>query len=484
MSKGVLAFDFGASSGRAMLGCFENGKIELKEIHRFKNTPIYENDNICWDIQNLFGEIKKSLALCDEYESIGIDTWGVDFGFVDESGKIIKNPVNYRDPRTKGMIEKVSEKISRDKLYSLTGNQIMEINTVFQLYYELLYNKEIFDSVDKILLMPDLLNFLLTGEMKAERSIASTTQLIDPYKKQWNDYILDQLGIRKDIFPALIPSGTEIGLIKEDIAIELNIERKTVIAVCGHDTASAVAAVPAEQDFIFISCGTWALFGTELQEPVITDKSLAYNLTNEIGINGTTRFMKNLTGLWLLQETKKQFESENKSYSFDELEQLAKAAEAFKCFIDTDLDRFMTPGDIPQRIKEYASETGQRVPQTDGEVVRCIYDSLAFKYRYTYEQISECLGKKYEKIHIVGGGSRDSLLCQMAAEASGLEVIAGPVEATAIGNIIVQLIARGEIKNLEEGRKIIKASFETIKYVPIEHDSWNKEYERYKNIIK
>ncbi len=484
MSKGVLAFDFGASSGRAIKGSFEDGRIKLKEIHRFKNTPIYENDNIYWDIDYLFGEIKKALALCEDYESIGIDTWGVDFGLIDKESNIIKQPVNYRDPRTKGMLEKVSEKISRDKLYSLTGNQIMEINTLFQLYYEMLNNKKVFDSVDKILLMPDLLNFLLTGEKKAERSIASTTQLIDPYKKQWNDYLLEQLELRKDIFPILVSPGTEIGLIKEDIAKEINIERKTVIAVCGHDTASAVAAVPAEQDFIFISCGTWALLGTELQRPIITEKSLEYNLTNEMGINGTTTFLKNLTGLWLLQQTKNQFEKESKNYSFSDIEQLAKEAEAFKCFIDTDLDRFMTPGDIPQRIKEYASETGQRVPQTDGEVIRCIYESLAFKYRYTYEQISECLEKKYEKIHIVGGGSRDSLLCQMIAEASSMEVIAGPVEATAIGNILVQLIARGEIKDLEEGRKVIKTSFATIKYSPFEHKIWNKEYERYKNIIR
>lgn len=483
MAKGVLAFDFGASSGRAIKGFFENGKIELKEIHRFKNIPIYENDNIYWNINYIFDEIKKALVLCDDYESIGIDTWGVDIGLIDENNNIIKNPVNYRDPRTKGMIEKVSEKISRDKLYSLTGIEIMEINTLFQLYYEQLNNKEIFDSVDKFLMMPDLLNFLLTGEKKAERSIASTTQLIDPYKKQWNEYILEQLEFRKDIFPTLIPSGTEIGLIKEELAKELNIERKTVIAVCGHDTASAVAAVPADQDFIFISCGTWALFGTELKEPVITDKSLAYNLTNEIGINGTTRFLKNLTGLWLIQETKKYFENENKNYSFNDLEQLAKNSEAFKCFIDTDLDIFMTPGDIPKRIKEYAAETEQRIPETDGEVIRCIYESLAFKYRYTYEQITECIDKKYEKLHMVGGGSKDSFLCQMTAEASGLEVIAGPVEATAIGNILVQLIARGEIKNLEEGRKVIRASFDTIKYVPLEHDIWNKEYERYKMII-
>lgn len=489
MSRGVLAFDLGASSGRAILGCFEDGKISLKEIHRFKNIPQYQNDNIYWDIQYLLKEITTALTLSNEYESIGIDTWGVDFGLIDKQGNIIKNPANYRDPRTKGMIAKVSEKIDMQKLYSLTGNQIMEINTLFQVYYELLNNKEIFEKLDKILLMPDLLNYFLTGVMKAERSIASTTQLVDPYKKQWSEYVLDQLGIKKDIFPTLISSGTEIGLIKEDLAKELNIERKSVIAVCGHDTACAVAAVPAkseayaDSDFIFISCGTWALVGTELQEPVITEKSLAYNLTNEIGINGTTRFLKNSTGMWLIQETKRQFEKENKNYSYYDLEQLAREAEAFKCLVDTDLERFMLPGDIPQRIREYAEETGQQIPETDGELIRCIYESLAFKYRNTYEQIQECIGKAYQNIHIVGGGSQDSLLCQMTSEATGLEVIAGPVEATAIGNILVQLIARGEIKNLKEGREIVKASFDTKKYLPVEHEKWEKEYERYKTII-
>ncbi len=483
MSKGVLAFDFGASSGRAVKGSFNNGKIELKEVHRFKNIPVNENGCICWDTNTIFEEIKKALVICEDYESIGIDTWGVDYGMIDNNNKLVRLPVNYRDPRTKGVVEQVSEIMSTDKLYSLTGNQIMEINTVFQLYSELLKNKDVFDNVDKILLMPDLFNFFLTGKKSAELSIASTTGLLDPFQKRWNEYILEKLGIKKDILPQLISSGTEIGLITEELAKELNIERKSVIAVCGHDTACAMAAVPAEQDFIFISCGTWSLFGTELKEPVITKKSMEYNLTNEIGINGTTRFLKNLTGMWLLQETRRQFEKEGRNYSFDDLEQMAKAAEPFKCFIDSDLDIFTSPGDLPSRIREYALKTEQRVPETDGEVIRCIYESLAFKYRYTFEQISECLHKKYDTLHIVGGGSQDSLLCQMTAEATGLEVQAGPVEATAVGNIIVQLIARGEISNLSEGRRVVKASFETLKYLPEEPGSWNEQYSRFKDVL-
>lgn len=482
MSRGVLAFDFGASSGRAVKGSFSNGIIELMEVHRFKNQPVDEGGFICWDIDFIFAEIKKALAASEGYESIGIDTWGVDYGLIGKDGKLLRKPVHYRDSRTKGMVERVSQIISSGKLYNLTGNQIMELNTIFQLYSEVIDCKEVFDDIDKILLMPDLLNFLLTGKKAAELSIASTTALLDPFRKQWNKYILNSLGIKEEIFPELIPSGTEIGLLKEELARELNIRRKSVIAVCGHDTACAVAAVPAQEEFLFISCGTWALFGTELKEPVITGKSMEYNLTNEIGINGTTRFLKNLTGTWLLQETKRQFEKEGKNYTYDQLEQMARAADAFKCFIDTDEEAFLSPGNIPERIREYARKTGQQVPEKDGELVRCIYESLALKYRFTYEQITDCLDKRYKKLHIVGGGSRDTFLCQLTAEATGLEVVAGPVEATAIGNIVVQLIARGEISSIEEGRKIIRASFKTDNFIPGEHSSWSDQYKRYRAV--
>lgn len=483
MSKGVLAFDFGASSGRAILGLFEEGKITIREIHRFKNTPVYEGEHIYWDIDFLFNQVKKAMTLTDTYESIGVDTWGVDFCFINKEGKMLRKPANYRDPRTKGIIGQFSQKITSDKLYSMTGSQLMEINTLFQLYYELLHNKEIYINVDKVLLMPDLMNFLLTGEKRAERSIASTTQLVDPFKMQWNEYIMEQAGLKKDIFPEMIAAGTEIGLITESLAEELNIPRKTVIAVCEHDTASALAAVPADKEFIYISCGTWAIFGTELPEPVITDKSSAFNITNEIGINGTTAFLKNLTGLWLLQETKRQFESQGKNYTFNQMEELARAAEPFVCFIDTEDAAYSSPGDIPGKIREYAAASGQRVPETDGQILRCIYEGLAFKYRQTYEEMRECLNKSYEKLHMVGGGSRDPLLCQMTADSTGLEVMAGPVEATAIGNILVQLLARGEIKNIQEGRSIVKASFETVDYYPAEKELWNRAYEKYRSVI-
>lgn len=487
MLKKVLAFDLGASSGRAVLGSFDGYKISLKEIYRFKNTPVIKGNSMYWNLPELFNEIKKAMVIGEAnggYDSIGIDTWGVDYGTINKDGELLDNPFHYRDTRTSGIIDEVSKVIANDKLYTLTGNQLMEINTLFQLYSEYITNGEDFHKNKTILMIPDLFNYLLTGVKKAEKTIASTTQIFDPYNKKWNEYIMNKLGLSKEILPDIISSGMEIGLIKEELARELEIERKTVIAVCEHDTASAVAAVPAKEDFIFISCGTWSLFGTELKEPLINEKSMKYNLTNETGINNTTRFLKNIQGLWLIQEAKRQFEGEGKYYNYDDFERLASEVKEFSCFIDIDAGEFSQPGDIPARIKRYAELTGQKVPESHGEIIRCIYESLAFKYRYTYEQIMECTQKQYNVLHLVGGGSQSKLLCQMTADALGIEIIAGPVEAAAIGNIMVQLIAQGEIESVKQGRIIVGKSFEIEKYLPNANGLWNKNYARYKKIIE
>lgn len=487
MLKKVLAFDLGASSGRAILGFFDGEKINLEEIHRFENTPTTEDNRMYWNLSELFSEIKKAMVIAEKkggYDSIGIDTWGVDYGIIDKNGKLLDNPIHYRDTRTSGIIDEVGKIITKDKLYTLTGNQLMEINTLFQLFSEYLVKGKDFYKNKTLLMMPDLFNYLLTGVKKAEKTIASTTQIFDPYNKRWNEYIINKLGLNKDLFPDIISPGTEIGLIREELARELDIERKTVIAVCEHDTASAVAAVPSKEDFVFISCGTWSLFGTELKEPLINEKSMKYNLTNETGMNNTTRFLKNIKGLWLVQETKRQFKKEGENYSYDDFERLAKEAKAFSCLIDVDAEEFGHPGDIPSRIKSYAENTGQQIPETHGEIIRCIYESLAFKYRDTFEQISECTQQKYKVLHLVGGGSQSKLLCQMTADALGIEVIAGPVEATAIGNIMVQLIAQGEIKTLEQGRAVVEKSFGTKRYVPSENILWNKNYANYRKIVE
>jgi len=479
----VLAFDFGASSGRAVLGTLENGKITLEEIHRFDNDPTMVNGSFCWDILRLFFEIKQGIGKAgDDYESIGIDTWGVDYGLIDKAGRLMANPYNYRDERTHGMIEKCEETISQDELYEVSGNQIGEINTIFQLLAEKEYRPYMLENAKNMLFTPDLFNYFLTGKVFAEKSIASTSQLLDPYTKQWNYPLIEKLGLPKEIFPELIDSGTVVGNLTDEVCGEVNVKPKKVIAVGAHDTASAVVAVPAkEKDFVFISCGTWSLFGTELDKPVISELSKKYNITNETGYNNTTRFLKNIIGLWLIQETKRRFHREGKKYSYNDMENLAREAKPFQCFIDPDYPEFAKPGNIPERIREYCKKTGQYIPQTDGEIIRCIYESLAMKYKHTFIQLKECCERDFGVIHMVGGGTKDPFLCQMAADAAGVPVIAGPVEGTAAGNIAVQFIANGEISDVWEARKIISDSFEVKTFEPTSTTEWE---EAYKNFVK
>lgn len=483
----VLAFDFGASSGRAIIGTFENGRISLEEIHRFDNDPVLVGKGFYWDILRLFHEIKQGIVkaknTCD-FESIGIDTWGVDYGLLNEKGELIGNPYNYRDERTVGTQKEMESLISKEELYNITGNQINEINTIFQLYAFKKSNPELLQLVDKVILIPDLFNYFLTGEMKAECSIASTTQLMNPYTKEWELSLMDRLGLKREWFPEIVPAGTVVGKLNNQICDELDISPKNVIAVCEHDTASAVAAVPTtEKDFVFISCGTWSLFGTELDSPVISELSREYNITNETGYNNTTRFLKNIIGLWLIQETRRQFKREGKNYSYAQMEELARAEEPFTCFIDPDAPQFVTPGNMPQKIKDFCRKTGQKVPETDGAVIRCIYESLAMKYKYTFLQLKECCGKDFGVIHMVGGGTKDTFLCQMTADAADVPVIAGPIEGTAAGNVAVQLMAAGQISDIWEARKIIADSFDVTRYDVKNHDVWEAAYPDFVKIL-
>lgn len=480
----VLAFDFGASSGRAILGSFADGKITLKEIHRFDNEPVYINGGFYWDLPRLFHEVKQGLLKAKEYdfESIGIDTWGVDYGLLTKDGMLLGNPYNYRDERTLPIRE--SLEISDDDLYAMSGIQVMNINTLYQILETKKNHPELYDIADKLVLMPDLFGYLLTGRVYAERTAASTTQLLEPYTKEWNTKLLDKLGIKKELFAELVDAGTKIAPLKKDICDELGLEGKFVTAVGGHDTASAVAAVPAQEDsFVYISCGTWSLFGTELEKPLINEKSMKMNITNETGYGNNTRFLKNIIGLWMIQETRRAFRRIGKDYSYAQMESLAREAEEFKCFIDPDDPRFTPPGNQIERIRSFCRETNQPVPETDGEVIRCIYESLAMKYKYTFEMLKECTGKDFSAIHMVGGGTKDSFLCAMTADFSGTEVIAGPIEATAAGNIAVQLISLGEISNLKEARKIIADSFDVTHYTPSGKDV-SDAYERFLKIVK
>lgn len=483
----VLAFDFGASSGRAIIGNFENGIISIEEIHRFDNDPVLVGGSFYWDVLRLFHEIKQGITKAKnqtDFESIGIDTWGVDYGLLTKNCDLIGNPYNYRDSRTVGIPEEMESVITKEELYKLTGNQIIEFNTIFQLYAFKKQKPELMELVDKVLLIPDLFNYFLTGKMAAECSIASTTQLMNPYTKQWEYSLMDKLGLKREWFPEIVPGGSVIGNLKKDICDELDMTEKKVIAVSSHDTASAVAAVPTtEKDFVFISCGTWSLFGTELEEPVISDLSRKYNITNETGYNNTTRFLKNIIGLWLIQETRRQFKREGKNYSYADMEMLARAEEPFKYFIDPDSPEFMGPGNMPQRIKDFCKRTGQSVPETDGAVIRCIYESLAMKYKYTFLQLKECCDKDFSVIHMVGGGTKDTFLCQMTANAANVPVIAGPIEGTAAGNIAVQLIANGAISDIWEARKIIAKSFDVVRYEVEDNKSWEDAFESFKKVL-
>lgn len=486
MSKKVLAFDFGASSGRAMIGSLDNGKINIEEIHRFSNDTVIVNGRMHWDILRLFFEIKtainKAVKSC-KIDAIGIDTWGVDFGMIDENGEMMANPVCYRDERTVGMPEEVFEKISKHDLYTRTGTQTMRINTLYQLYYLAKYRKSVMDRVDKILFIPDLFAYFLTGKMRAEATEASTSNFYNPYKKEFDKELLEMLGIRSDILPEIINPGESYGMLSEELCREFDCEPIPVIAVCTHDTASAVAAAPAKGDFVYISCGTWSLFGTELSEPLINAESEKIDYTNEGGYNGTTTFLRNIMGLWLIQESRRQWIREGENVSYADLEREALACEPFKCFIDCDAPEFETSGDLPNRVRRFCEVTGQYVPKTRGEVMRCIYESLAMKYKLNFNNLREISGKKFESINILGGGIKDTLLCRLTAAATGARVLAGPTEATVMGNIAAQLIALGEMRDLAQAREIIGNSIELKVYEPENADAWNKAFEVYKNYL-
>ena len=371
MEKKVLAFDFGASGGRAMCGTFDGDKISIEELHRFSNDPVILNGSMYWDVLRLFFEIKQGLIKakkCGKIESIGIDTWGVDFGLIDEEGRLLENPVHYRDARTEGMIEESFKLIDKEKFYQITGNQFMDLNTAFQLLSLVKTRKELLEKADKMILMPDLFNYFLTGEKKAEYSIASTTQLLDAKKGEWSDEVIEALGIPKHIFPEIVPTGTKIGTLTDEICTELGLDKIDVMAVAGHDTQSALVSVPtSEEDFIFLSCGTWSLLGTELAEPIINEKSEHYNITNEGGYGRKISFLKNIIGLWCIQESRRQWIREGNEYGFGELEIMAKEAPALQSFIDPDAPEFTPAGDIPTRIREFCKKTGQPVPRKQSE---------------------------------------------------------------------------------------------------------------------
>ena len=488
MEKQVLAFDFGASSGRAMLGTLRDGSLSMQEIHRFSNDPVSVHGTLYWDVLRLFHEIRAGISKAVQlggFDSIGIDTWGVDFGLLDQDGRLLENPVHYRDLRTSGMPPLVFDRISRPEIYRIAGIQYMRINTLYQLMYLSQCRPELLRQARQLLFLPDLFAYFLTGERRCEITIASTSNLLDAKEKTISPRLLEAVSVPEELFPPVIRPGEAYGTLSAELCEELGCKPVPVIAVCTHDTASAVVSVPAsDPDFAYISSGTWSLFGTELSAPVLTPEAEASNFTNETGFGGTTRFLKNIMGLWVIQESRRQWLREGAQCGYDTLEQEALQAEPFRCYIDIDAPEFETPGNLPKRIRAFCERTGQFVPQTRGEVMRCIYQSLAMKYRRTFDSLRRLTGREFTHLHVIGGGIKDTLLCRMTAQACGVPVLAGPAEATAMGNVAVQLIAAGELKDLSDARAVIRHSVQPAEYLPSQTEAWNTAYQTYEAILQ
>lgn len=396
----------------------------------------------------------------------------------------MENPVHYRDARTVGLVDEAFKTMPKEKLYGITGIQFMELNTLFQLIALKKYRPWMLERADKMLFMPDLFGYMLTGKMCAEYSIASTSQLIDLDKRTWSKEILDAFGIKESVFAPLVQPGTVLGELSKEVCEECGVDPVPVISVCGHDTQSAITSVPCEDgDFAFLSSGTWSLFGTELDKPIVNETSMNINITNEGGFDGSTGFLKNIIGLWLIQESRRQWKREGKEYSYADLEKLALAAEPFKCFIDPDAPEFVPHGNIPERVREFCRKTGQYVPETVGEIMRCIYESLAMKYRLTFEKLRECTERDYPVIHVIGGGTKDGLLCQMTANSCDRTVKAGPIEATVMGNVAVQLMSNGSVENIGQARKIVAESSELKTFEPKDTDKWAEAYEDFLKVV-
>ncbi|MEN7973515.1 MAG: rhamnulokinase family protein [Verrucomicrobiota bacterium] len=481
MARHYIAVDLGASSGRTIVGTLEEGKLFLKEMNRFWNGPTEINGRLQWDFVHLFRNIQEGIALArkeygDGLVSIGIDTWGVDFGLFDSDGKMLGNPVNYRDSRTVGMFEKVFEKVPKAEVFNQTGIQFMELNTLYQLKALSLEDSFQYRSAKKLLFSPDLLSYWLTGNMVAERSIASTSQFYNPVTKDWAYDLLEKLDIRTDLFSDLVDPGTVVG----------NSDGLPVVAVGGHDTACAFAAVPVMpgETSAFLSSGTWSLLGTELAEPVINDDVLAANFTNEVGVCDTIRFLKNLSGLWVIQELRRVWAEQGHDYGWDEMAEMALLSKPFGYFVDPSDEIFIAPGDMAVRVQEYCERTGQEKPETHGQILRAVYEGLALLYADTYETLEKLSGKTMDVLRIVGGGCKNMTLNQFAADATGRKVVTGPIEATAIGNLAMQMLAMGDIQSLEEGREIIRNSFaeESETYEPVDVDQWKGALEKWRSI--
>jgi len=484
-----IAVDLGAESGRVMLGAVQNGILGMLEVHRFENAPIREDGALKWDFRNILSEVKKGISAAvrkseGKVSGIGVDSWGVDYGLLGSDGELLENPYHYRDERNKEMMQRAFELLGKEEIYANTGLQFMQINTIYQLLSSRINNPELLGKAEKLVFIADLLCYYLSGRISAEYSLASTSQLMDMHNGKWSEIIFGRLGLPIEIMPEVVKPGTISGPLRNDLCEEFGCEPINVIASASHDTACAVAAVPAEaeENWAYLSSGTWSLIGIESAEAYIGEKSLKYSFTNEGGVEGTIRFLKNITGLWILQECRRQWQAEGEERSYGQLADMARRAEAFFGYIDTDDKSFLSPGNMPEKINNFLSGTGQQRLNDKGQTARVILESLAFKYRKVIDDIFEITGKNTDVLHIVGGGIKNTALCEFTADALGKKVITGPAEATAAGNILMQARATGQIKSLRELRQIVKNSFRLKEYLPVDGDNWERQYNKIKDL--
>lgn len=482
----LLAFDYGASSGRAIVGTFDGKKIELNEIHRFLNEPVQVNGVLYWDILRLYQELKNGLLKANSYDvdCMGIDTWGVDFAFLGKDGNMLANPYHYRAKHTENAIEEICKVLKREEIFAKTGLAFQPFNTLCQLYTMKNDGNPSYDVAKDALFIPDLFNYFLTGNKVCEFTIASTSQLIKPGKNEWCDDIFNAYGI-KNLFPEIVSAGTKIGSLRQGVMDELQLSKSIpVIATAEHDTGSAYVAVPAEtENCAFLSSGTWSLLGCESDTPILTKEALDAGYTNEGGVGNNIRFLKNIMGLWIIQECKRQWDKEGEVLSFQQIADGAAQVEPCKFIINPDYKDFYSPFDMPNKIVKYCKETGGAVPTTKFEIARCVYDSLALTYKHNLIKQEQILGKKIDVLHIVGGGANNVLLNIATADATGIKVTAGPTEGTALGNILTQLIAMGEIKDLKEARQIVRNSTNIKEYLPKNTGAYEKGYERFLKLL-
>jgi rhamnulokinase len=497
-----LALDLGAESGRGLLGQFDGERLTLNEVHRFPNGPVRLFDTLYWDLPRLFEEMKTALrkvaAMDQALDGVGVDTWGVDFGLVGRGPTLLSNPVHYRDARTEGMLEAAFRRVPRERIYEITGLQFMPFNTLYQLLALRLADSPLLEVAETLMMMPDLFGWLLTGRRAGERTNASTTQLLDPRRGCWSDALCTELDLPRSILPELVEPGTVLDLLRPALAEEVGLtgpgRRLSVLAPATHDTASAVAAVPVLRpagvaavvgppDWCYLSSGTWSLLGVEVAQPMITAETLHANFTNEGGVAGTTRLLKNIMGLWLVQECRRTWARQGRDYSYDELLARAQAAPPFAALVDPDDATFLSPGDMPARLVAYCRSSGQEPPTDEGGLVRCALESLALKYRWTIERLEAVLDTRIATIHIVGGGARNTLLCQFTADACARRVLAGPVEATAVGNVLLQAMGLGRIATLADARAIVARSFPVTAYEPRNTTAWAEAAGRFATLI-